>query len=128
MDPIFFAKLFGLYFLIVGAVVLLRRSSVMPTVAQLLANRPLLFLMALIELAAGLSIVLAYPEVTFDWLGLISLVGYMLVVEGVIYLALPAKRMQKLVKHFNDESWYVSSGVLSVIIGAYLAGVGFGIV
>lgn len=128
MEPIFLAQLFGLYFLVVGAIVLLRQSTVMPAIADIAANRGLLYLIALIELAAGLAVIITYPDVSYDWMGVISLVGWMMVVEGILYLALPAKKVQKFVKSFNTPSWYLSGGVLSIVLGAYLAGVGFGLV
>lgn len=128
MEPLLLAQLLGVYFIIVGGVVMLRRSSVMPAINDLVANRALLMVIALIELAAGLAIVLNYPSITPDWVGVISLVGWMLAVESVLYLALPNKKIQKMIRYFNTESWYVSGGVLSVILGAYLAGVGFGVV
>jgi len=127
-EPLLLAQLFGLYFLIVGGVVMLRRQSIMPAIADMAANRGLLLLMALVELAAGLAVILMYPKITFDWLGLISLIGWMLVVEAVLYLALPMKTVQKFIKKFNTHSWYASTGVLAVIVGAYLAGIGFGVV
>jgi len=128
MEPIFLAKLFGLYFLVVGAIVLLRQSTVMPAIAEIAKNRALMYIIALVELAAGLAVIIAYPDVSYDWMGVISLVGWMLTVEGVLYLALPHAKVQKFVKSFNTPSWYLSGGVLSIVLGAYLAGVGFGLV
>lgn len=122
----FLAQLFGLYFVIVGAIVALRRKSMMPAMAELVNNRPVLLIMAFIELAAGLAVVLAYPTITVSVPGIISLVGWMMLVEGVIYLALPIRTVQKFVRRFNTNSWYVYGGAFSIVIGIYLAGVGFG--
>ncbi|HYF10028.1 MAG TPA: hypothetical protein VD967_00255 [Candidatus Paceibacterota bacterium] len=123
---IFLAQLFGLYFIIVGAIVALRRKSMMPAVSELVGNRPMLLLLAFIELAAGLAIVVAYPAITFDVMGIISLVGWVMLVEGVIYLTLPIRVVQKFVRHFNTGLWYVYGGAFSVVLGLYLAGRGFG--
>lgn len=128
MEPLFLAQLFGVYFVIVGAVVMLRQKAVMPAIAEIMENRALLYLLALVELAAGLAVVLAYPEVSFDWMGVISLVGWMMTIEGILYLALPYRQVHKFVKSFNTQSWYVAGGVLSIVLGVYLAGVGFGLV
>lgn len=122
----FLAQLFGLYFIIVGVIVALRRKSMMPAMAELVSNRPVLLVMAFVELAAGLAVVLAYPTIAVSVPGLISLIGWMMLVEGVIYLALPIRMVQKFVRRFNTNSWYVYGGAFSVVIGIYLAGVGFG--
>lgn len=128
MEPLFLAKLFGLYFLIVGAVVMLKQTTFMPAMSQLIANRGVLFLIAFIELAAGLAVVLAYPEVSLDWMGIISLVGWVMIVESVFYLALPASKVQKFIRSFSKPSWYSAGAVLSIVLGAYLSGIGFGFI
>ena len=62
MESLFLAQLLGVYFVIVGVVVLLRRGSLMPALSELAKNRPLILILALIELIAGIEIVLAYPN------------------------------------------------------------------
>jgi len=123
---LFFAQLFGLYFIIVGAIVLVRRDAIMPVLARFSQERAFLLILAIVEIAAGLGIILAFPGVTFDLSGLISLIGYMLLVEGVIYLAAPTKSVRRLIGYFNRPAWYVTGGILSIIAGLYLAGAGFG--
>ncbi|HEX8591470.1 MAG TPA: hypothetical protein VF696_01835 [Candidatus Paceibacterota bacterium] len=124
---LFFAKLFGLYFIIIGAIIFVRRDAVMPTIARFADERALLLTIAVIEIIAGLGLILAFPGFTLpDLAGLISLIGYMLVIEGVIYLAAPAKTTRKFIGYFNKPVWYVIGGALSVFAGLYLAGKGFG--
>jgi uncharacterized membrane protein len=123
---IFLAKLFGLYFLIAGGVVMLRQKSFMPIVMDFFNSKPLIMLVGLIELLAGLAIVIAIPNVTPDWRGVIALIGYTMVAEGVIYLASPYTKLHKFLKHFNTPTWYTSGGLFAVVLGAYLAGKGFG--
>ena len=122
------AQLLGLYFLIVGSIEIYRKKSIMPALNQLAANRPLLLILALIELMAGLAVVLTNPDLTLDANGLISLIGWMLLVESILYLALPYKRLQKLIKSFNTARWHGIGGVLAVIAGLYLCAVGFGFI
>lgn len=124
---LFLAKLFGVYLIIVGAVVLVRRRSFMPAVRDLASNRALLMVMSVIELAAGLAVVLAYPKVSLEPVGIISLVGWGMLVEGFIYLALPARKVQHMISRFNITGWYVAGGALAVAGGIYLANFGFGL-
>ena len=119
-------QLLGLYFLIVGVVVVARRASVMPAISALAANRSLVLVIGLAELLAGLAIVLTYPTASFSVEGTISVIGWMLLVEGLIYIALPARSVQKMIKSFNKQEWFVSGGLLAIVAGAYLAGAGFG--
>jgi len=121
-------QLLGLYFIIVGLIVVVRRTAFMPAIKQLMLNRPMLMVVGFVELFAGLAIVLAYPNISFSADGVISLVGWMMVVESVFYLLLPSKEMQKFVKKFNTPTWYLSGGIIALLLGAYLAGKGFGII
>jgi hypothetical protein len=123
---LYLAKLLGLYFIIVGIVILIRRKSVMPTVKELASSKALLMVMAIFEIIAGLAIVLSFPMVTWNLGGVLSIVGYMMVVEGIIYLALPSRAVQKFVGWFNRPGWYIGGGILAVIVGICLAGHGFG--
>jgi hypothetical protein len=125
MEPYFLAKLIGAYFLIVGVLVATRKRSIMPAIAELAKNRSLLLVIAVVELAAGLAIVIYYPLISWDWIGLISLVGWMMIVEGIMYLAAPTKFIQKFIKRFNRSSWYTIGGGITVILGLYLLAAGF---
>lgn len=127
MDPLFLAKLLGVYLVVYGLIALLRRKSIMPAIAEIAKNRGLLLVFASIELAAGLAIVLAYPMVGFSWLGIISLVGWMMIVESVLYLTFPKKLMRSVIEMVNVPIWYQVGGILSILLGLYLVMVGFGI-
>lgn len=122
---IFLAKLFGLYFLIIGIVILIRRKSVMPAISELSGNRPVLFTIAIIEIAAGLALVLAYPTIQWNIEGIFAIIGYMLVVEGLLYLASPHRTTQRFMKAFNKSEWFMAGGVAAVLVGAYLVAYGF---
>lgn len=123
---IFFAKLFGLYFIVIGLLILWRRDALMPAVTRFSQDTGLLLIFSCLEIAAGLALVVAYPAVSLSIPGAISLVGYMLVVEGVIYLAAPARFIRSFIALFNKPVWFVVGGILSVFAGIYLTGKGFG--
>ena len=123
---IFLAKLFGLYFLIAGGIVMARQKSFMPIITEMLGSRALLIIVALCQLAAGLALVIAHPIFTTDWQGLITLIGVWIMVEAVFYLAVPYTKVARLIRKFNTPAWYTSGGFMAVILGAYLTGKGFG--
>jgi len=123
----FFAQLFGAYFIIAGIVVFLRRKSIMAMVRGLSKNRSLILVVAAIELFAGLAVVLSHPIFTFDWRGIISFIGAWMVVEGLFFLAMPARRAQAILRECDKVSWYTGGSFLAVVLGVYLAGIGFGL-
>ena len=125
METLFLAKLLGLYFGLVGVIVLLRRGAIMPAISELAKNKPLILIFGFLEIFAGLAMVLAYPVVSLNWEGLLSLIGWMMLIEGVIYLATPAKEVRKFILSFNTPAWYTTGGIISILLGAYLINVGF---
>ncbi len=127
MLEVFIAKLFGLYLIIAGVLVLTKKQSLMPAVMDIAKNRALTIVLGALDLAAGLAIVIAFPDVSTSPVGLISLLGYMMVVEGIVYLALPMKSIQKMVRSFGNRQWFMAGGIVAVLGGIYLAGFGFGL-
>jgi len=123
---IFLAKLFGLYFLIAGGIIMMRQKSFMPIFTEILGSRPFLLILGVAELLAGLAIVIAHPIFTANWEGLLTLIGAWMAVEGIIYLAMPYTKIGKVMRQFNTPTWYTSGGLVAIVMGAYLAGKGFG--
>lgn len=128
MSQFFIAQLFGIYFLVVGAIVLYRKQAIMPSIKELQKNRPVFLVFALIELVAGIAVVLTYPDVTLDWEGVVSLIGWMLAIESIIYLSISRKEMQFIVRKFTTPQSLQVSGIVAVVIGLYLSAVGFGFI
>lgn len=123
---IFFAKVFGIYFLAAGLVFLIRQKSLMPVVSEFDNNKALLLSMAAIELIAGIALVVGHPIFEVSWQGLITFIGAWLIVEALFYLAMPIKQIRKMISFFNKKSWYWGGGLLSIVLGGYLALIGFG--
>lgn len=122
----FLAQTLGLYFIILGALVIIRQSSMLRVFSSLTKSPLALYAIAMIELIAGIMLVVAYPTIGTDVAGVISLIGYMLLVESVFYLGVPLGISRKFINKFNTSTWYLSGGLVSLALGAYLAGMGFG--
>lgn len=122
----YLAQLFGLYFIIAGIIVAWRQRPLMEAMSNMSSNRGVLMAVAFVELVAGLAVLLAHWEWTFDWRGLITFIGAWMVVEAVIYMALPTTSVKNLIRHFNRPPWYSFGSLIAVIVGTYLAGFGFG--
>ncbi len=122
----FLAQTLGLYFVILGLLVIIRQSSMLKVFSSLTRSPLALYCISLIELVAGIMLTVAYPQIGTSVEGIISIIGYMLIVEGVFYLGVPLGVSRKFISKFNTNTWYVTGGLASLAIGAYLAGVGFG--
>jgi len=125
---IFLAQLLGLYFVLAGAIFILRQKSLIPAVQDAGSNRGLILLLASLELLAGLALVIAHPIYTLDWQGIITFIGAWMIVESIFFLILPNKIAKGLISMVNKPLWYSIGGLIAIVIGAYLAGVGFGLI
>ncbi|OGG44808.1 hypothetical protein A2673_02115, partial [Candidatus Kaiserbacteria bacterium RIFCSPHIGHO2_01_FULL_50_13] len=115
---IFLAQAFGVYFIIVGVIALIRRESLVRLFASLPSHSPALYAFALVELFAGIVLVIVYPTVELSVSGIISLIGYMLAVESIVYLIAPFRMVRRMFAKFNQDKWYLIGGVVSVALGA----------
>jgi hypothetical protein len=57
---------------------------------------------------------------------IITIIGWLVVIEAAIYLLLPDDLVGRFIGTFNTEGWYIAGGLLSIALGIYLAAFGFG--
>jgi len=120
---LFLAKLLGIYFLVLSINLLLRRGEFESAVKNLASSNLLLFNSGSSSLLAGLAIVIGHQVYTIDWQGLITLIGYILILRGILLSTLPALQRKKFASFFHDHHWVFFSILL--IVGAYLTYSGF---
>jgi hypothetical protein len=125
-STILLSQVFGLYFIIVGAAIVIRRRYFLPVFGAFIEERLTRAIVALIELLAGLFLVVMHNDWSSMPAAIISLLGWITAVEGSAYLLLPDEFVEKMFRALNTTSWYAVSGLLSVLGGLYLAGYGFG--
>lgn len=123
---ILLAKVCGLFLVIVGTAIALSRHEFVNVVADFARERLLRTVVSAIELLAGLFMVMLHNDWSSVPAGIISLFGWMLVVEGVVYLTLPNETVERLTAPFNSPPLYLFGGIAAVAMGVYLAVYGFG--
>jgi len=123
---IFLSKVFGLYMLIAGIAVLFNRRHIMAGVIAIAKERFAQLVAGTIALFMGLLIVNLHNEWSTLPASLVSLVGWLGVLKGAIYLFLPEAKLTKLMHALTERSWYTIDGVIAIVVGLYLAGFGYG--
>ena len=129
MSPrtIFLSRLIGLYCILVALSMITRRQATLESVTDLLHNPPMILLLGVITLAAGLAMVLAHNI----WSGgalavVVTLVGWMALIKSLFFLFLPpeveAKFFLEQLHHQELFYWY---GAVSLVLGVYLTYGGF---
>lgn len=122
---ILLSKVFGIYLVIGGLAYMVRQRYFMSVVHNFVMEKALRLVVAVAELVAGLFIITSHntwdstPEI------LVSLIGWIIAVEGAFYLLMPESVVRSVVKVFNVKAWYIVGGIVSIVAGAYLANYGF---
>lgn len=120
---IFLAKLLGLYLLIVAFELIVRRREFEGAVRDFASSKGLIVFSGSISLLLGLAVVIGHPIYEMSWRGLITLVGYLLILRGVWRMAFPSRLQKGLVTCFHRG--YRGIFLLLVVVGAYLTYMGF---
>ena len=123
----FLSRLLGLYCLIAALCMCLHREAIVRMVTALLQDAPLMFMVGLFTVVAGLALILTHNV----WSGgshavLVTLIGWVTLIKGLVFWLLPADATMTL---FLDRLqyarlFYLYMG-LSALIGLYLTWGGF---
>ncbi len=124
---VFLSRLLGLFYLICGVGMFAHQNVSTGALATLPNNRLAVLGISSFLVLAGLSMVLAHnvwskPPLVF----IVTLLGWLTLIKGVVYLLLPASCMAALLRAALDcrGYWYFAAGFL-VVLGAYLTYEGF---
>jgi hypothetical protein len=80
---VFYAKLIGLYFVILAIAMLVNSRNVKPAIMEMIQNRTLIILTGLFSVLFGLIIVLTH-NIWTGWPVIITVLGYITIIRGVV--------------------------------------------
>ena len=120
---IFLAKLIGLYFIIAGGIMALRKDVLVPIFEDVVANKGFLVLSGVFNLVIGLAIAIGHPVWVWSWPLLITLLGYYAIAKGVLELGFPeyVRRIGPTI--LQNHYWTVI--VVVLVLGIFLTYFGF---
>ncbi len=128
MQPltIFLSRLLGLFMLALSLAMVLHRKAMAETAGLLVHDRPLLFILGLIGLVAGLAMVLAHNI----WSGgvlpvVVTLFGWIMLIRGLILLLVPPHAVASLFERIDFEKFFDVPVAITVALGLYLTYMGF---
>jgi len=124
---VYLARVLGLALIFLGLIIALRHRYYITVYPQIVTERMTRMVFATFALIGGLFLALSDPLWQTAPSIIISIIGWIAVVEALAYLALPDAQLAKLIAGLNRPIAYIVGGVLAVVVGAYLAAVGFGL-
>ena len=127
LRTIFLSRLIGLYCILVVPSMVLHRQATVDLMTALLHNSPIMWVLSVIKLTAGLAMVLAHNV----WSGgalavVVTLCGWAALIKGLLFLFLPTGVESEFIRRVlnNPQLFYVWMAP-SLILGIYLTYSGF---
>lgn len=120
------SKVFGIYLIVVGLECILKQKLFTSIIKTFAEQRVLRFFVGVIVFIAGLFVILSHNLWGNLQECIISLLGWALAVKGLFYMTLTDKALRGWLKFVSSKTRITLSGLFAVILGAYLAGIGFG--
>ena len=123
---IFLSRLLGLSMLVLSLAMVLHRQAIAETASMAVHDRPLLFILGLITLIAGLAMVLAHNI----WSGgslpvVVTLIGWITLIRGLILLLAPPDALASLFEMIDSEKFFSVPAAITFALGLYLTYMGF---
>ncbi|PSO46408.1 MAG: hypothetical protein BRC24_02150 [Parcubacteria group bacterium SW_4_46_8] len=118
------AKVFGLFSLLGGVYMLIRKEDITRILERFAANKAIIRAGGFTEIGAGLFIVLGHP-VFVGWPTIITILGIASLAEGLFYLFASHDRVKHTYQSFLDSDMYHVFALLALALGAYLTYAGF---
>jgi len=123
----FLSRLLGLYCLIVGLAMLAHKGATVAVVTSLLHDRPLMYVLGVIVVFAGLAMILVHNR----WSGgpipvTVTVIGWLTLVKGVTFLGwAPTQIADFYLGRLHYAQLYYLYSAITVALGGYLTYGGF---
>lgn len=120
---IFLAKLLGIYMLIVAAAWIVRKEQVDAMIKDFISSKALIGLAGAIDILTGLAIAIGHPIWQLNWRGLITLLGYVMIVRGIFRFAFTEEVQKKAATIMTKGFWPIIA--VLIVLGGVLTYCGF---
>ena len=123
--PVFIARLMGPYFVVAGIGMLLNHDAYAAMIAEFVHSNALIFISGVLSLPAGLAILNVHRTWTPDWRVIITILGWLAVIGGVIRLVLPQLTAMIGSTIYSGSAAVPIFGVIALVLGGFLSFEGY---
>ena len=126
METIFLAQIVGLFSLIMGVAMFLRKRMLMDIFTTLSHDRPLLYAIGAVEVFLGLFLILRHNIWAAGALPIFMFVlGCLFLIEGITYLLISKKTVERSFRLLHNNVVYFTIALGYLAVGAFLVYSGF---
>ncbi|OGC81848.1 MAG: hypothetical protein A2V81_03340 [Candidatus Abawacabacteria bacterium RBG_16_42_10] len=120
----FLAQVLGPAFVIVALGVFMNRQVIRHMMDRLTEDNPVIWFSGFVRVLLGLLIVVTHNVWVWNWQVLITLIGWIALIKGVVLLWWPAQ-IVKMKKTMMNDNMLMFAGLVALIIGAVLSYYGY---
>lgn len=121
----FLARLLGPFIAIVGLGILLNPSGTMTLMSRMISDPGLIYFAVMVELLAGIALLLVHNVWIADWRVLITLTGWLAVIEATAWILAPERMQALYTPMLGSPGFAIAAAVIALIIGAVLLYYGY---
>lgn len=120
MATLFLATVIGWYLVIFSLLILFRHEHVRLVITDIMANRGMFFILALMTLILGLVMVVSHNIWVMGWPVIITVFGWLVLIAGIIRLFFPDAAFKMKLAFINNPMKMNIAAVVFLFIGLYL--------
>jgi uncharacterized membrane protein len=124
-SSIFLARLIGPLFVVIGAGLLVNRENYRTLAREFLESPALIYIAGIIAFLGGLAIVLTHNVWIAGWPVIITILGWITLIGGVIRIVIPSASAQLGERMLRNEYWLPIAAAIYVALGLWLSIAGF---
>jgi len=124
-ETIFLAKFLGIFLIIVGISMTMRRRMMIQIIHDLFGNRTLTYFFGLVEFVGGLLLVLYHNQWGTSLETVVTILGWLFLIEGVLYMLMSRETIRRIISKLHSARVYYLFSLANLIIGIIIAYQGF---
>jgi len=121
----YLARLIGPIFLTIGIGMLVNGPFYRDLITEAVASHVLIYLSGVLSLLAGLAVVMAHNRWSGGWPIIITVLGWLMVIGGVIRIVVPQLVQTVAVTIYAGHAAIIVAAILCVALGGFLSFKGF---
>ena len=122
---IFLAKLLGPILVLAAVAVSVNRKSLDAVAQEFLRGNALMLLLGFLDFTAGLAIVLTHNVWVADWRVIITLLGWLLLIRGIVRTLIPDQVKPYGVKLMRNKNAVTGVLAVTLVLGLVLSYFGY---
>ena len=126
MQPaVFIARLIGPALVVIGVGMLLNEATYAAMIAEAVRSPTTIYLSGLLSLLPALAILNVHRTWTADWRVIITILGWLMVIGGVIRIVLPQLTATLATTLYSASVGLTIFAVVALVLGGYLSFEGY---